>query len=80
MKMDFVAVKNNIPFIRLSGCSDVIHINGICGRGKKTIGNILPILIKKCWSIDCLRKSKLIRIFSDSRITAGYPLSSFEIY
>ena len=29
--MDFVAVKGSEPFCRLSGCSDVIHIDGIGG-------------------------------------------------
>jgi len=27
--MDFIAVKNDIPVCRLSGCSDVIHFDGI---------------------------------------------------
>ena len=29
--MDFVAVKGKEPFCRLSGCSDVIHMDGIGG-------------------------------------------------
>jgi len=32
--MDFVACKNQVPFVRLSGCSDVIHVDGIGGYGK----------------------------------------------
>lgn len=77
--MDFIAVKDNVPFCRLSGCSDVIHFDGIGGYGEWK-GDIPKLVPPKGWCIDCLRTSKLLRIFSDGNIKAGTALSSFEIY
>ena len=49
--MDFVAVnKDGKPIARLSGHSDVLCIDWYNDS-------------KKLWSIDCLKKSKLLRIF-----------------
>jgi hypothetical protein len=78
--MDFVAVdKNDFPICRLSGCSDVIHFDGISGM--KWNGNGFENFPKSsAWSIDCLFKSKLLRVFSRANITCGPSLSSFEIY
>lgn len=82
--LDFIAVKNDEATCRLSGCSDVIHIEGICGFGygwmKKYKG--CPALVPpKAWSIDCLKKSGLLRMFiNNSKIRVGAALSSFEIY
>lgn len=68
-------------FCKLSGCSDVIHIDGIGGYGKWTADRGVPTLVPpKGWSIDCLKKSKLIRLFSDGKLRAGRALSSFELY
>lgn len=82
--MDFVAVdKDNVPFIKLSGCSDVIHIDGIGGYGKYWINKRRSEFGKiesKGWNIDCLRKSGLLRIFSSGYLTAGDALSSFELF
>lgn len=81
--MDFVAVKNGKPIARLSGCSDVVHIDGIGGYGYKWsercigVPNTIPI---SGWSIDCLPKSGLLRLFSNRKITADPSLSSFSIY
>jgi hypothetical protein len=77
--MDFVAVKGNEPFCRLSGCSDVIQIDGIGGYGewKQNVPTVIP---PKGWSIDCLKKSKLLRVFSDGKLKAGRALSSFDLY
>ena len=67
MCMDFVAVnEEGEPIYRLSGCSDVLSFDVIGGRGKR-------------WSIDCLPCGYL-RLFSQSTLTAGPALSSFEIY
>lgn len=82
--MDFVAVKDNKPVCLLSGCSDVIHVDGIGGYGDnwrekyKTIPRFIP---PSGWSIDCLKKSGLFRMWpSSNKIKCGYALSSFEIF
>jgi len=63
--MDFVACKGVHPICRLSGCSDVIHIDGIGGFGPRPWpANTFPQLTEpKSWSIDCLPTSGLLRLF-----------------
>ena len=80
MCMDFVAVdKEGEPICKLSGCSDVLDLDGI-GRYGKWLGGELPNCIKpKGWRIDCLPCGYL-RLFSRSTLTAGPALSDFEIY
>lgn len=82
--MDFVAVKDTEPICLLSGCSDVIHIDGIGGLGKdwvKRYGTVPAAIPPSGWSIDCLPKSGLLRIWPGSRkMSCGPALSSFEIY
>ncbi len=82
--MDFVAVDDkDKPICRLSGCSDVIDIEGIGGLGKdwyKTPADKRHVP-NTGWIIDCLPKSGLLRIFSGrGNMTVGPALSSFEIY
>lgn len=77
--MDFVAVKRGKPFCRLSGCSDVINIDGIGGFGEWS-GEIPKLIPPKGWSIDCLKKSGLLSIFTHDELKAGAALSSFELY
>jgi hypothetical protein len=79
--MDFVAVKKGFPVCRLSGCSDVIHFDGIGGRGLHgRIGEVIKG-IPIDWNIDCLPKSGLLHIFTHGyKIRAGAALSSFEIF
>jgi|TARA_Y100000310_G_scaffold221497_1_gene223068 hypothetical protein len=73
--MDFVAVDDNAePICRLSECSDVVHIGGtsvLLGEGP----------LKVAWSIDCMPKSKLLRLFtiSQHKLVAGEALGSFDI-
>lgn len=78
--MDFVAIKDGKPFKRLSGCSDVIHINGIGGYGKYKGGGIPSMTEPINWSIDCLKKSGLLQIFTHGKLTCDSALSSFSIY
>jgi hypothetical protein len=83
--IDFVAVdKENEPICRLSGCSDVIHFDGIGGYGYNWINKAqgVPRLVEpSAWNIDCLKKSGLLRIFpSSGSIICGDALSSFEIW
>lgn len=82
MCMDFVAVrKDGEPICRLSGCSDVLNLDGIGEYGKwRSDEHQFPNRIEpKGWSIDCLPCGYL-RLFSRSAMTAGPALSSFEIY
>ena len=80
MCMDFVAVsKDGEPICRLSGCSDVLNLDGIGGYGNCRGSGLQNLIEPKGWSIDCLPCGYL-RLFSRSTMTAGAALSSFEIY
>lgn len=82
--MYFVACKGNNPIVKLSGGSDVIHINGIGGFGYKWSERYVgcPSAIPPvAWSIDCLKVSGLLRLFVYGNLIAesgGY--SSFELF
>lgn len=78
--MDFVALRGNTPIARLSGHSDVLHINGISGFGQLT-KDCYPDFIRPVrWSIDLLWRSQLFRLFSEKPLTVGAALSSFEVF
>ena len=83
MCMDFVAVdKEGEPICKLSGCSDVLNLDGIGGYGRYEDwrnGEIPKLVEPKGWSIDCLPCGYLW-LFSHSTLTAGAALSNFEIY
>lgn len=80
MCMDFVAVtKEGEPICRLSGCSDVLNLDGIGGYGNWYDGEFPNYIELKGWSIDCLPCGYL-RVFSRNVMTAGPALSNFEIY
>ena len=58
--LDFVACKNDKPICLLSGCSDVLHLNGISKYGYKwlEIYKTCPEMIEPvAWTIDCLPTS-----------------------
>ena len=81
--MDFVAVRNHEPVCLLSGCSDVINIEGIGGLGnnwRQKYGGVPSVVPPREWSIDCLYKSGLLRLFTNGKIKVGIALSTFEIY
>lgn len=80
--MDFVAIRNGVPVCLLSGCSDVVHLDGIGGFGPWDSARGFPSLVPPSgWSIDCLPVSGLLRIWPSSRRISCRPaLSSFEIY
>jgi len=83
--MDFVAVVRNEPKCLLSGMSDVLHLDGIGGNGfnwLKKYGKVPEVIPPSGWSIDCLPKSGLLRVFAlnGHKIICGSALSSFEIY
>lgn len=71
-------------FAQVGGGSDVIHIDGIGGRGPfenwppKGVPHRIP---PSGWSIDCLPVSGLLRMWPSSmRLRTGASLSSFEIF
>lgn len=83
--MDFIAIdENNEPICKLSGCSDVLHFDGIGGYGHNWLEKYHSVpkqIPPSGWSMDCLTKSGLLRIWPNTeRIYCGVALSSFEIY
>lgn len=61
--LDFVACKGDRALVRLSGCSDVLHIDGIGGYGKnwlKKYGTVPTAVPASGWCIDCLPVSGLL--------------------
>jgi len=85
--MDFVACKRAedgemVAFARLSGCSDVVHLDGIGGYGWSWLdsGGVPLTIPVKAWSIDCLPKSGLLRVFARGYLRAGPALGSFELF
>jgi len=83
--MDYVAVVDGKAVCRISGCSDVLHIEGIGGYGyrwlerHRDVPRFVPVA---GWSFDCLLGSGLLRLWPSSRkqLIYGCSLSSFEIY
>ena len=80
MCMDFVAVdKNGEPICKLSGCSDVLSLDGPGGYGDYRADKTTIYVKPKAWSIDCLPCGYL-RVFSNGALTAGPALSDFAVY
>lgn len=79
MCMDFVACRNGEPICKLSGRSDVIHIDGIGGYGQWR-GYFTTTVQAKSWNIDCLPCGYLRLWCSGHNLKAGAALSSFEIF
>ena len=81
--LDFVGCRGNEPFCRLSGCSDVLDLEGIGGFGfkwHKKYGKCPDMIPVSGWAIDCLFKSGLFRIWPNKKIKVGAALSTFEIF
>ena len=81
--IDFVACRGNTAICKLSGCSDVLHLDGIGGYGKdwlKKYGSVPDMIKPVGWCIDCLPNSGLLRLFTHDKLTVGIALSSFEVY
>lgn len=80
--MDFVACSHERAHCLLSGCSDVIHIGGISGFNNPDWVNQPKGKRAKTasWSIDCLPRNGLLRLFShNGELIVGTALSSFEV-
>lgn len=82
--MAFIACKGEKPVIKLAGGSDVIHINGIGGFGynwSERYGTCPSAIPPISWSIDCLKTSGLLRLFSHGNLIAeGGGYSSFQVF
>lgn len=82
--MSFIGCRKGEAICRVGYCSDVINLDGIGGYGHnwyemgKGVPGAVPV---KGWSMDCLNRSGLLRLF----VNQGYVLrmdglSSFEIF
>lgn len=81
--MDIVGCRGDEAVCRLSGCSDVLHFDGVGGYGKdwlKRYAGVPKMVEAAGWTMDCLPTSGLLRIFCSGRIVADSALSSFEFY
>ena len=78
--MEFVAIDaKGEPICRMSGVSEVLHINGISGYGDY-MEPISDFVKRICWKIDCLPCGYL-RLFTGKRLkVSGYAVSNFSIY
>lgn len=84
MCMEFCAVDGqDMPIAILSGCSDVLNLDGIGGYGdgwpeKKELPSLIPA---KGWTIDCLPCGYL-RLFSKihNGLKSGRALSNFNVF
>lgn len=80
--MEIIAVRDGVPFIRLAGHSDVVHIDGI---GGPTAWKYSPRRAGACitaWSMDCLPRSQCLQLFPETlhTLVCGPSLSSFEVW
>ena len=81
-RMNYVLEVDHQPVSRKGG-GDVFHLDGIGGYGRdwlKLYGTVPALIPPSAWSIDCLAKSGLLRLFTSGRIVCGLDLSSMEIY
>ena len=82
--MKFIFVRQGAIVGAVSGCSDVLHLNGIGGYGKH--GEFLETLASGMtkrigWKIDCLPKSNCIRLMCDHNLSADYmAVSDYSIF
>ena len=83
--MKYILVNRDTIVGVLGGGSDVIHINGIGGFGldyEKTMRDGDKV-DRVDWRIDCLDKSRCVRLFADHYLTLGdfyVGTSDFMIY
>lgn len=75
--------KDGEALFRIAGGSDVLHLDGIGGYGYQWLqkGQGVPQLVPPSgWSLDCLKKSGLLRLFSNKPMRVGHALSSVEVF
>jgi len=81
--MKFVLTRGHNIVGCVGGCSDVVHLNGIGGCGENLLEGLLSGTTKVIdWSIDCLRKSRCLRVFcsKDLYLKDDVVLSDFVVY
>ena len=78
--MSYILCKADEVLVRVSSCSDVLHIDGIGGYGPYDQRDGTSVVPAKGWTIDCLPRSGLLRIFCSYRISVAARLSSQSIY
>lgn len=78
--MEFVAVdKSGEPMYKMSGYSDVLHIDGIGGYGEHDWRTVPTYVEAKGWSFDCLPCGYL-RLMCNCDMKYGGGISDFQIY
>lgn len=80
--MDIVLVDQHLePICRVETYSDVLHLDGIGGKGYVWVHPTGQLVESKGWKIDCLPCGYL-RVFNDTRNMhfGDLPLSDLEIY
>lgn len=81
--MKFILVNKGEIIGAVSGWSDVIHLNGIGGYGKSIKEVVKSGKVDRIgWRIDCLTKSKCMRLFTDVELELddGFVGSDFIVY
>lgn len=76
--MKYVLVNHHEVVGVIGGHSDVVHLDGICGRG---FGGLGRLVTGAPWCIDLLPKSKCVRVFTwaEQLIPRLPVLSDFEV-
>lgn len=81
MAMKFILLRKGKVVGVVGGGSDVVHINGIGGYGKELEALKTGEVERVSWSLDCLPKSRCIRLFSDRECTTDPIIcSDFCVY
>ena len=83
MTMYFALIdKDGEPIGKISGISDIIHLDGIGGLGKNWLetGGVPSNIGIKAWKIDCLPCGYL-RLFSRGKLSCdNWVMSNFNVY
>lgn len=76
--MEFVLCNGAEPIVKMVGCVDSVHLDGIGGYGQfGTPGRRRAF--KGCWNFDCL-PCGYIRMWSHYKMTCGAATSDFSIF
>ncbi len=78
--MKIVPVYNGKPLGILKYKTDLIQLNGIGGSGISSDGNKMNIPKNVGWEIDCLRKSKYIRLVCNKNLKIETQISMLNVF